>query len=129
MIVAAGLDLSVERLAAYYPALADVTGHLNNRAGGWTQMFRASERPLPRRSPGRIGASTKSDAVTFAPSIRGPGLYSWGLNDENCPPAPMDSACPLIPGPRGLLPALEPGHNTASEQAAEVDDWILSHFN
>ena len=32
-IITAGLDPRVKLLAAYYPALADVTGYLNGRAG------------------------------------------------------------------------------------------------
>ena len=44
-IVTAALDPRVRGLAAYYPALADVTGYLHNRAGGWPHMFRAHGRP------------------------------------------------------------------------------------
>ncbi|HVG15419.1 MAG TPA: acetylxylan esterase, partial [Chitinophagaceae bacterium] len=34
-IVAAALDTRIKWLAAYYPALSDVTGYLKGRAGGW----------------------------------------------------------------------------------------------
>ena len=44
-IVTAGLDRRVTRLAAYYPALSDVTGYLTQRAGGWPHMFRATDGP------------------------------------------------------------------------------------
>jgi cephalosporin-C deacetylase-like acetyl esterase len=33
-IITAGLDPRVKHLAAYYPALSDVTGYLKGRAGG-----------------------------------------------------------------------------------------------
>jgi hypothetical protein len=45
-IVTAALDSRVRGLAAYYPALSDVTGYLHNRAGGWPHMFRAADGPL-----------------------------------------------------------------------------------
>ena len=45
-IVTAGLDPRVKLLAAYYPALSDVTGYLNGRAGGWPHMFRDPKRRL-----------------------------------------------------------------------------------
>ena len=38
-IITAGLDPRVKYLAAYYPALSDVTGYLKGRAGGWPHYF------------------------------------------------------------------------------------------
>ena len=38
-IITAALDNRVNYLAAYYPALSDVTGYLHSRAGGWPHMF------------------------------------------------------------------------------------------
>ena len=53
-IVTAGLDRRVTRLAAYYPALSDVTGYLNQRAGGWPHMFRAADGPGAHRDDAKI---------------------------------------------------------------------------
>jgi hypothetical protein len=38
-ITTAALDKRVKFLAAFYPALADVTGYLQGRAGGWPHLF------------------------------------------------------------------------------------------
>jgi len=38
-IVTAALDKRVQFLAALYPAISDVTGYLQNRAGGWPHYF------------------------------------------------------------------------------------------
>ncbi len=127
-IVTAGLDQRVKGLAAYYPALSDVTGYLNGRAGGWPHMFRAAEGPLSHRSPDKIATSAYYDVVNFARRVRVPGLYSWGFNDETCPPTSMYSAYNVIPGAKKLLLALETGHNTVPEQVAAVDAWILSRL-
>jgi hypothetical protein len=39
-IVTAGLDNRIDYLAAFYPALCDLTGFLHGRAGGWPKIFR-----------------------------------------------------------------------------------------
>lgn len=124
-IVVAGLDPRVKGLAAYYPALSDVTGYLNNRAGGWPHMFRAAEGPLAHRSQEKIETSRYYDVVNFARRVKVPGLYSWGFNDETCPPTSMYSAYNVIPGQKKLLLAVETGHNQVPEQVALVNAWLL----
>jgi cephalosporin-C deacetylase-like acetyl esterase len=128
-IVTAGLDPRVKGLAAYYPALSDVTGYLHNRAGGWPHMFRAPEGPLHHRSPDKIETSRYYDVVNFARRVKVTGLYTWGFNDETCPPTSMYSAYNVIPGPKKLLLALETGHNSIPEQVAQVQEWLLALLN
>jgi len=123
-IVTAALDPRVRGLAAYYPALADVTGYLQNRAGGWPHMFRATEGPLAHRSPDKIATTAYYDVVNFARRVTVPGFYTWGFNDETCPPTSMYSAYNVIPGRKQLTLALETGHNNIPEQVAEVDAWL-----
>ena len=124
-IVTAALDNRVRVLAAYYPALSDVTGYLAKRAGGWPHMFRSADGPLSHRSPDKIETSRYYDVVNFARRVKVPGLYTWGFNDETCPPTSMYSAYNVIPGPKKLLLALETGHNNLPEQVAEVEAWLL----
>lgn len=128
-IVTAGLDPRVRGLAAYYPALSDVTGYLGNRAGGWPHMFRATEGPLAHRSQDKIETSRYYDVVNFARRVNAPGLYSWGFNDETCPPTSMYSAYNVIPGQKKLLLALETGHNQIPEQVAAVQAWLLAFLH
>ncbi len=119
-IITAGLDPRVKLLAAYYPALSDVTGYLNGRAGGWPHMFRDAK----RRLPARIANVGYYDVVNFARRVKVPGLYSWGYNDETCPPTSMYAAYGVIPGEKSLLLALETGHFTTPEQAKRVNAWL-----
>lgn len=123
-IVTAALDPRVRGLAAYYPALADVTGYLQGRAGGWPHMFRAAEGPLSHRTPEKIATSAYYDVVNFARRVTVPGLYSWGFNDETCPPTSMYAAYNVIPGRKKLLLALETGHNNIPEQVETVLAWL-----
>ena len=119
-IVTAGLDPRVKLLAAYYPALSDVTGYLHGRAGGWPHMFRDEK----RRLPARIANVGYYDVVNFARRVKVPGLYSWGYNDETCPPTSMYAAYGVIPGEKSLLLALETGHFTTPEQTRRVNAWL-----
>ncbi len=128
-IVTAALDPRVKGLAAYYPALSDVTGYLHNRAGGWPHMFRDVEGPRGHRSPEKIKTTQYYDVVNFARRVKVPGLYSWGFNDETCPPTSMYSAYNVIPGRKELLLAMETGHNTVPEQVAVVQAWLLRFLN
>jgi cephalosporin-C deacetylase len=123
-IVTAALDPRVKGLAAYYPALSDVTGYLQNRAGGWPHMFRPTEGPTSHRSPDKIETTRYYDVVNFARRLKVPGLYTWGFNDETCPPTSMYAAYNVISSPKSLLLALETGHNNVPEQVAKVNAWL-----
>ncbi len=122
-IVTAGLDPRVKGLAAYYPALSDVTGYLNGRAGGWPHIFRSEQDPTLRMKE-KVETSRYYDVVNFARRVRVPGLYTWGFNDETCPPTSMYSAYNVIPGAKKLLLALETGHGSVPEQVDRVNRWI-----
>ena len=122
-IVTAGLDPRVKGLAAYYPALSDVTGYLNGRAGGWPHIFRSEQDPTLRMKE-KVETSRYYDVVNFARRVKVPGLYTWGFNDETCPPTSMYSAYNVIPGSKKLLLALETGHGNVPEQVERVNRWI-----
>jgi cephalosporin-C deacetylase-like acetyl esterase len=121
-IVTAGLDPRVTALAAYYPALSDMTGYVKGRAGGWPHIFR--EEKDGHRTPAKIRTAGYYDVVNFARRVKAPGLYSWGWNDETCPPTSTYAAYNVVSAPKQLLLALETGHFTVPEQTEKVDRWI-----
>ena len=127
-IVTAGLDRRVTRLAAYYPALSDLTGYLNGRAGGWPHMFRATEGANVHRDQAKIATSRYYDVVNFARRVTAPGLYSWGYNDETCPPTSMYAAYNVITASKRLMLAYDTGHRTTQEQVDEVTDWLVGEL-
>ncbi len=127
-IVTAGLDRRVTRLAAYYPALSDVTGYLHARAGGWPHMFRAVDGPNVHRDEAKIVTSRYYDVVNFARRVTAPGLYSWGFNDETCPPTSMYSAYNIITAPKRLMLAYDTGHRSTQEQVDDVYDWLADEL-
>ena len=121
-ITTAGLDPRVTALAPYYPALSDMAGYLKGRAGGWPHLFK--EEKDGHRTPAKIRTASYYDVVNFARRVKAPGLYSWGWNDEVCPPTSTYAAYNVVTAPKELLLAVETGHNTVPEQTAKVDRWI-----
>jgi len=127
-IVTAGLDTRVKYLAAFYPALSDVTGYLHGRAGGWPHLFDKNNLSFNNKKE-KIETCGYYDVVNFARQIKVPGLYSWGFNDETCPPTSMYASYNVIAAPKELFLALETGHWTYAEQRDKFNSWLLEKLN
>jgi cephalosporin-C deacetylase len=123
-IITAGLDSRVKYLAAYYPALSDVTGYLKGRAGGWPHYFDKNNLAFNNKKD-KIETVGYYDVVNFARLLKVPGMYSWGFNDETCPPTSMYAAYNVISAPKSLYLALETGHWTFPEQTGKLNNWLL----
>lgn len=123
-IVTAALDPRVKFLGAFYPALSDVTGYLNGRAGGWPHMFN-KDNAVYNNSKEKIETMEYYDVVNFARQLKVPGLYSWGFNDETCPPTSMYAAYNVITAPKALNLVLETGHWTYPEQTERMNTWLV----
>lgn len=123
-IVTASLDNRVKYLAALYPALSDLTGYLHQRAGGWPHMFQSidSEKTINNDC---IETSSYYDVVNFARLLKVPGYYSWGFNDETCPPTSMYAAYNSIQAQKNLQLKKEIGHVYLPEHWANVNDWLI----
>src|SRR5690606_5909449 len=65
-IVTAGLDDRVKYLVSYYPALADLTGYLEGRAGGWPHLFKDDF----TNQAAKIATSKYYDVVNFAKLVK-----------------------------------------------------------
>lgn len=124
-IVTTALDKRVKYLVAFYPALSDVTGYLFNRAGGWPHYFNAYNKVL-NNTPPKLETCQYYDVVNFAKQLTVPGFYSWGFNDETCPPTSMYAAYNSITAPKELAIYKETGHNTVPSQRGEATNWLIS---
>jgi cephalosporin-C deacetylase len=122
-IVTAALDPRVKWLAAFYPALSDLTGYLNNRAGGWPHLFDKNNLPY-NGSKEKIETSKYYDVANFARLVKVPGFYSWGFNDETCPPTSMHAAYNVIKAQKELFVVPETGHWTYPEQQEKANQWL-----
>ncbi len=125
-IVTAGLDNRIKYLGAYYPALSDMTGYLKNRAGGWPHIF--NENNPGNQIETKIKTASYYDVVNFARQIKAPGVFTWGYNDETCPPTSMFPAYNLITAPKQLWLYQETGHWTYPEQTERVNNWLYEQL-
>ena len=122
-IVTAALDKRVKFLGAYFPALSDLTGFLVGRAGGWPHLFN-KDNINSGSAKDKIKTSGYYDVVNFARLITVPGMYSWGFNDETCPPTSMYAAYNVISAPKSLFLSVETGHWNYPEQRENMDSWL-----
>ncbi len=126
-IVTTALDNRVKWLVPYYPALCDLTGYLEGRAGGWPHLFADNNKDFNVKKD-KIETSKYYDVVNFARHVQVPGYYSWGFNDNVCPPTSMYSAYNVITAPKQLLLAQDAAHWSYPEQRAITDQWLVDQL-
>jgi len=126
-IVTAGLDPRVKALAASYPALSDMAGYTEGRAGGWPHVFRAQGADS-HRTKEKLETAAYYDVVNFARRVKAPGIYTWGYNDQTCPPTSMYAAYNVLKAPKQLILALETGHGRVPEQTDAMNRWLENYI-
>lgn len=119
-IITAGLDSRIKYLAAFYPALSDLTGYLEGRAGGWPHMFKG----VDAQRKDRIETSKYYDVVNFARFVKVEGWYSWGFNDNVCPPTSIYAAYNVIPAKKENHIFRDTQHWTYPEQQEMIKKWL-----
>ena len=122
-IVTAALDKRVKCLAAFYPALCDMTGYLHGRAGGWPHLLNARSQAV-NNTPEKLKTIAYYDVVNFARQVTVPGFYSWGYNDNTCPPTSVFAAINTIKAPKTIAITPITGHWRFEETNQESIDWI-----
>lgn len=118
-LVTAALDSRVTFFGAVHPALCDHAAFLHGRAGGWPHYF-YNNRPTQQQKE----TADYYDTVNFARLVKVPGWFSWGYNDEVCPPTSTYSMYNVITSPKELHPYLETGHYWYQEQYDEWNAWL-----
>jgi cephalosporin-C deacetylase len=126
-IITASLDSRVKYLAALYPAMSDMTGYLKNRAGGWPHLFDKYNEQYNNKKD-KIQTVAYYDVVNFARRLNTPGFYSWGFNDNVCPPTSMYAAYNVIKAPKSLFLAVETAHWAYPEQIEKAEEWLLKQL-
>lgn len=126
-VVTAALDKRVKYLVSLYPALSDVTGYLYGRAGGWPHMFyNTTPEQVDKKKLETMGYY---DVVNFARQLKVPGFYTWGYNDETCPPTSTFSVYNSITAPKDFFPAPETGHTANAAQWDKINSWLIEKLS
>ena len=119
-IITAALDSRVTFLAPVHPAMCDHEAFFEKRACGWPHYFL-----YYGGADDKVRQTVRYyDTANFARFIKVPGWYSWGYNDEVCPPTSMYAAYNVIEVPKELHPYLETGHYWYQEQWEAWQAWI-----
>lgn len=119
-VITAALDPRVTFFAAVHPALCDHEAYLKKRACGWPHYFYYYGAPSEKE----LQTVRYYDTANFARCLEVPGWFSWGYNDEVCPPTSMYAAYNAITAPKELHPYLETGHYWYQEQWDEWLEWL-----
>lgn len=126
-IITSALDTRVTSLVSFHPAFCDLTGYLYNQAGGWPHFF-AKDNFISFYSRENVQNLAYYDVVNFAKRVKIPGFYSWGYNDEVCPPTSIYAAYNSIAASKKLSLYYETGHWVSPAQRNESIQWLLSYF-
>ncbi|SMD14314.1 acetylxylan esterase [Pedobacter nyackensis] len=124
-IATAALDNRVKYMVAYFPGMCDHTGYLFGRTGGWPAWLKNVDKVNKKQ----IETSKYYDMVNFASLLKIPGLYSWGYNDETCPPTSSYAAYNGIVAPKELFIVKESGHEYMPEQRKKMNAWLEKKLN
>lgn len=127
-IVTAALDKRVKYLVSLYPALSDLTGYLDGRAGGWPHTFSPATAAYLRDEE-EIKTAGYYDEVNFAKQLQVPGWYAWGYNDEVCPPTSIYAVYNSITAPKEIFLDKPSGHwmTPAENEAWRI--WLMDKMN
>jgi cephalosporin-C deacetylase len=122
-IVTAALNPRVKALAAFYPALCDQTGYLHGRAGGWPHLLAPATAGL-HNTPAKLRTMSYYDVANFARQLTVPGFYSWGYNDNTCPPTSVYAAVNAIKAPKTVVISPITGHWRFEETNLQSVEWL-----
>lgn len=126
-IITAALDPRIKGLVSFYPALCDLNGYTQDRAGGWPHLFKNDTDP-PEVLKQKLKTASYYDVVNFARMVKVPGYYYFGYNDMVCPPTSMYAAYNTITASKTLELMEEAAHFAYPEHWDKARNWIYSSF-
>ena len=123
-LITAGLDPRVTACVANHPALSDMAGYLDNRAGGYPHFNRSNGMLVTEK----VKNMEYYDVVNFARRITCPTYLTWGYNDNVCPPTTSYVVWNLITAPKESLITPINEHWTSEKTNYGQMEWIKKHL-
>ena len=121
------LNPKVKYYYAHYPALADLTGYLHGRGGGWPHLWRnGADKNIDKAAA--LKTIPYYDVVNFARKVKVPGVMALGYNDTTCCPTSMLSVYNVISAPKQMALYNEIGHYLYPEQENDRREWFKEKF-
>jgi cephalosporin-C deacetylase-like acetyl esterase len=123
-LITAGLDPRVTACVANHPALSDMAGYLDGRAGGYPHFNRLNDMLTPEK----VETMAYYDVVNFARRITCPVYLTWGYNDNVCPPTTSYIVWNLITAPKESLITPINEHWTTETTSYKQMIWLKEHL-
>jgi len=127
-LVTAGLDSRVTAAAPVHPAMCDMTGYLENRAGGWPHYLKDKTKWGWGSHNQIVETIQYYDALNFARNIKANVWLSFGYNDNVVPPTSIFAAYNIIKSPKETFLALESAHWIFPEQQQAQREWMMKQL-
>ena len=124
-LITAGLDPRVKASVANHPALSDMAGYLDNRAGGYPHFNKQNS----MLTPAKVETLSYYDVVNFARRITCPVYMTWGYNDNVCPPTTSYIVWNLINAPKESLVTPINEHWTSADTNYGQMLWLKKQFS
>jgi len=125
VLVTTALDNRITACAATHPALCDMAGYLDNRAGGYPHIFTEYKN---MDKPEIIKTLQYFDAVNFAKLIKVPVFMTFGYNDNVCPPTTSYITFNVIKSEKKSLITPVTEHWVSDNTRRVIFDWIKTQL-
>ena len=123
-LITAWLDPRVTACVANHPALSDMAGYLDGRAGGYPHFNRINGMLTPEK----VETMAYYDVVNFARRLTCPVYLTWGYNDNVCPPTTSHIVWNLITAPKESLLTPINEHWTSETTNYKQMLWLKEHL-
>lgn len=124
-LVAAGLEPRTTLVIAHVPGLADRSGTLAGRIGGWPRVVPPG--PDGKPDPKVLEELRYFDSANFATRIKAPAHVEVGFLDVICPATCGYVAYNNIPGKKTIKNYPDRGHDLGPQVWSDMRKMILEH--
>ena len=124
-LVTAALDRRVTACVANHPALSDMAGYKDGRAGGYPHLFTKFQ---GMDTPEKLRTLEYYDVVNFARRITVPVYMTWGYNDNTCPPTTSYIVYNVLRCPKEALITPVNEHWVSFDTRHDQLRWIKQHL-
>lgn len=124
-LVTAALDRRVTACVANHPALSDMAGYKDGRAGGYPHLFTKFQ---GMDTPEKLRTLEYYDVVNFARRITVPVYMTWGYNDNTCPPTTSYIVYNVLRCPKEALVTPVNEHWVSFDTRHDQLRWIKQHL-
>lgn len=124
-LVTAALDKRVTACVANHPALSDMAGYKDGRAGGYPHLFTKFQ---GMDTPEKLRTLEYYDVVNFARRITVPVYMTWGYNDNTCPPTTSYIVYNVLRCPKEAFITPVNEHWVSFDTRHDQLRWIKQHL-